>query len=333
MYERHATAIVRVEDTAAWLEARYDAIGASEAPVLVDEGFISQYRLWREKRRELTPKDLSDNEAVQWGIRFEARIAEVWSEVTGFNVKYCGTTFQSKQHPFARATPDFTLGETAIPVQVKNVNMFAKYPKAETRDGYTKPEGWPERVRTQCMWEMAVTGADAEIAVALVGGQRMVWTRFAKDPEYEAELLKLGAAFWSKVKSGDPPTMHGGDDERDAIEDFWGPDRETEAAERLPELGEDADEWARMEVLLSKEEKGAEKRRGAFLNSIREVMGPRKKARAGGYVYYFQGGDKPRVTYTPRQPVEEDVEEGDEVLCVAKVTPVQPSLRRSGKGE
>ena len=55
-----------------WLAARGRGIGASEAGAIVgDSKFMTRAELWELKTGKTQPKDLSENEAVQRGIRME----------------------------------------------------------------------------------------------------------------------------------------------------------------------------------------------------------------------------------------------------------------------
>ena len=330
MFENSAEIVSAVDNAAAWLTARRGGIGASDAPVLLGEGYGSRYRLWREKRGEIEPQDLSTVEAVRWGIALEATIAEEWAARTGMEVERCGILYRSKAQPFALATPDYTFKE--LPVEVKNLNFFTKLPKAETWTGWTEPDEWPARFEAQCQWQMFVTGAPAAYNVALVGGQRLVWTRYEADPLYMKELVALGAELWGQIVTGEPPEMEGGDDELDAIEAFWGPDREEEKRDVLPDLGEEVAHWAHVEAALAKEEKEAKEKRSLYTNAIREAMGEYRSATAGGFTYSFSAAAR-RVDWKPYRPVDNaSVQEGDTMLCVATVSIGKPPLRRSGKG-
>ena len=43
-------------------------IGGSDAPIIMDDNETALNRLWREKRGEIEPKDLSGNLIVQLGV-------------------------------------------------------------------------------------------------------------------------------------------------------------------------------------------------------------------------------------------------------------------------
>jgi len=50
---------------------RYSFVGGSDARVVVGEDEAALLRLWREKRGEVEPRDLSDNLIVQLGLATE----------------------------------------------------------------------------------------------------------------------------------------------------------------------------------------------------------------------------------------------------------------------
>lgn len=64
-------------DRKSWLEARPYGIGASEAGAVVgDSRFQTRAELWELKTGKTPAKDLSENEAVQRGVRMEGALRE-----------------------------------------------------------------------------------------------------------------------------------------------------------------------------------------------------------------------------------------------------------------
>lgn len=76
-----------------WLAARKrQGLGASEAASVAGCGFISRMDLWREKTGRAKPKDLSDNAAVQEGVRMEGPVREFF--------KAMHPDYTVEHHPF-----------------------------------------------------------------------------------------------------------------------------------------------------------------------------------------------------------------------------------------
>ena len=60
--------VEEMKDRDKWLKFRNLGIGGSEAAVIVGMNkWKSPFQLWLEKREEVEPEDLSDNEYVYWG--------------------------------------------------------------------------------------------------------------------------------------------------------------------------------------------------------------------------------------------------------------------------
>lgn len=79
--------IEQMQDHQAWLNLRNKGIGGSDAGVIAGVNpWKSPFKLWLEKTGQAEPDDLSDNEAVLWGIKLEPIVAERFTEVTGKKV-------------------------------------------------------------------------------------------------------------------------------------------------------------------------------------------------------------------------------------------------------
>ncbi len=91
-----------------WLAHRGDHIGASEAGAILGVGFQSKIDLWKIKTGRMTPKDLSDVEAVVYGNRaeealrqlFAAKHPELYLDYRPYDFVY------QSERPWLRATLD-----------------------------------------------------------------------------------------------------------------------------------------------------------------------------------------------------------------------------------
>ena len=74
-----------------WLTIRKLGIGSSDAAVAIG---LSPYKcplsLWLEKTGRKEPDDLSQKEAVLWGIELEPVLAQVYAKRTGYRVRRVG---------------------------------------------------------------------------------------------------------------------------------------------------------------------------------------------------------------------------------------------------
>ena len=99
----------RYKNREEWLQARKSGIGASDAAAILEiSPWGTKTQLWEEKTGRRKPKDLSDNPAIQRGIREEPIIREQFiSDHPEFLVDYHEFDILSlKRKPFINATLD-----------------------------------------------------------------------------------------------------------------------------------------------------------------------------------------------------------------------------------
>lgn len=191
------------EDHEKWLEARAIGIGGSDAAVIMGMNqYKSTYQLWLEKTGQVEPPDLSHVQAVYWGSKNEANIADWFQEETGKKVKRLGT-LRSKEYPFMLANVDRTVvGENAgLEIKTAGVRQYRKWKDDEIPDAYY----------CQCLHYMAVTGADYWYIAVLLGGNEAKWKRIERNEEDIQHLIMAETDFWKLVETRAPPPVDGSD--------------------------------------------------------------------------------------------------------------------------
>ena len=171
----------------------------------VDEAAL--LRLWREKRGEAEPEDLSGNLIVQLG-----RVTE-----------------DLNRHWFERNT-----GQVVIDVQKRVRHPLVRY-LAATLDGRVEgtgavfeakfmlpwsfsEEGAAEKYMPQLQHNMWVTNARASVLSIITGGGKWVEITLSADPLYQHLLLTAEKKFWRCVETGEPPRLFGIEPPRPRIE-------------------------------------------------------------------------------------------------------------------
>ena len=164
-------------------------------------------RLWREKRGEAEPEDLSGNLIVQLG-----RVTE-----------------DLNRHWFERNT-----GQAVIDVQKRVRHPLVRY-LAATLDGRVEgtgavfeakfmlpwsfsEEGAAEKYMPQLQHNMWVTNAKASVLSIITGGGKWVEITLSADPLYQHLLLTAEKKFWRCVETGEPPRLFGIEPPRPRIE-------------------------------------------------------------------------------------------------------------------
>jgi putative phage-type endonuclease len=196
-------------DRAAWLEARRQGIGGSDAAAVVGlHPWVSPLALYYDKRGEFDAPEQEPTEAMKWGLRLEPVVAAAWEEEIGFprgqaivrHAPYSPDAF--RQHPtipFMYANLDGEIVGRGQPVEgweCKTANGWAEH---------DWDEGVPPHVQVQCQHQMAVTGHPRTQGAVLLGGQKFVPWTVERDDETIAGLIEAERVFWQRVQEGRPP--------------------------------------------------------------------------------------------------------------------------------
>ena len=179
-------------------EDRRSFIGGSDARIIMGNDEAALLRLWREKRGEAEPQDLSGNLIVQLGLVTEDLNRRWYEPNTGQVI----TDIQRRvRHPAVRWM-------------------------AATLDGRVEASG--RRVRGQVHAAVVVLGGGGSrevhgpAAAQYVGGQREAavlsvitgggkWVEITThaDPLYQHLIVTAERKFWRCVESGEPPRLFG----------------------------------------------------------------------------------------------------------------------------
>lgn len=191
------------EDHEKWLEARALGIGGSDAAVIMGMNpYKSPYQLWLEKTGQAEAPDLSHVQAVYWGSKNEANIADWFQETTGKKVRKLGT-LQSRSQPFMLANVDrAVMGEEAgLEIKTAGVSQAKKWKGDEIPDAYY----------CQCLHYLAVTGADRWYIAVLIGGNEALYKTVERNEDDIKALIEAEAGFWKLVETKTPPPVDGSD--------------------------------------------------------------------------------------------------------------------------
>jgi predicted phage-related endonuclease len=164
-------------------------------------------RLWREKRGEVEPEDLSGNLLVQLGVATED-LNRRWFE------RNTGRTLKDVQrrilHPVLRwmgATLDGVVAETGAVFEAKFMLPWS-----------FSEGGAAEKHMAQLQHNMWVTNAKLAVLSIITGGGKWVEIAVPADSLYQYLLLTAEKKFWRCVESGEPPRLFGVEPPRPRIE-------------------------------------------------------------------------------------------------------------------
>jgi predicted phage-related endonuclease len=188
------------------LSHRRSFIGGSDARIVMGDDEAALLRLWREKRGEAEPEDLSGNLIVQLGTVTEPLNRHWYERNTGQTV----TDVQRRvEHPVVRwmaATLDGIVCGTGAVFEAK---FMLPWPFSE--------EAAAEKHMAQLQHNMWVTNAKAAALSIITGGGKWVEIAITADPLYQHLLLTAEKKFWRCVESGEPPRLFGAEPPRPRI--------------------------------------------------------------------------------------------------------------------
>jgi predicted phage-related endonuclease len=172
---------------------RKNALGGSDANVVMGGDEKRLLQLWREKRGEAEPEDLSDILAVQMGSFTEPFNVAWFEKNTGLAVETIELPVCDQGPEFMRCTLDGWIADRAAIFEAKHcgtrstdAEIFARYVPQLTHN---------------CI----CTGAQAAFLSAFKGNGDWVMFEYEVDPGYAARLIAAEEAFWNCVRTGEPP--------------------------------------------------------------------------------------------------------------------------------
>jgi predicted phage-related endonuclease len=173
-------------------------IGGSDARIIMGDDEGALLRLWREKRGEVEPEDLSGNLIVQLGSVTED-LNRRWYEA---NTREVITDVQRRvRHPVIRwmaATLDGRVESSGAVFEAK----------------FMLPWSFSEEIAAtkhmaQLQHNMWVVAARSAVLSVISGGGKWVEIKAHADPLYQHLLFTAEKKFWRCVESGDPPRLFG----------------------------------------------------------------------------------------------------------------------------
>ena len=186
---------------------RRSFIGGSDARVIMGTDESALLRLWKEKRGEAEPEDLSGNLIVQLGTATEGLNRSWYERNTGQSIK---DVQRRARHPVVRwmgATLDGLVEGTGAVFEAKFMLPWS-----------FSEEAAAEKHMAQVQHNMWVTNAKVAVLSIITGGGKWVEITIVADSLYQHLLLTAEKKFWRCVESGETPRLFGVDPPRPRIE-------------------------------------------------------------------------------------------------------------------
>jgi predicted phage-related endonuclease len=173
-------------------------IGGSDARVIMGDNPAALIRLWREKRGELEPEDLSDNLIVQLGSVTEELNRRWFERNTGQVI----TDVQRRiQHPVIKWMAATLDGRVDPGGAVFEAKFMLPWTFSE--------EAAAEKHMAQLQHNMWVANARSAVLSIITGGGKWVELTIHADPLFQHLLLTAEKKFWRCVINGEEPRLFG----------------------------------------------------------------------------------------------------------------------------
>jgi len=182
-------------------------IGGSDARIIMGSDDAALIRLWREKRGEIEPEDLSGNLIVQLGVATED-LNRRWYEA---NSGQTLTDIQRRiKHPVLRWMAATLDGRVAATSAVFEAKFMLPWSFSE--------EAAAEKYMPQLQHNMWVVAARSAVLSVITGGGKWVEITTHADPLYQHLIVIAERKFWRCVESGEPPRLFGVEPPKPRIE-------------------------------------------------------------------------------------------------------------------
>jgi predicted phage-related endonuclease len=189
------------------INARRRFIGGSDARIIMGEDEGALVRLWREKRGEVEPEDLSGNLIVQMGLATE-ELNRRWYEA---NTGQLITDIQKRVfHPVLKWMAATLDGRVVGSDAVFEAKFMLPWSFSE--------EGAAAKYMSQLQHNMWVVAARTAVLSVITGGGKWVEILAHADPLYQHLIVTAERKFWRCVENGEEPKLFGVEPPKPRIE-------------------------------------------------------------------------------------------------------------------
>jgi hypothetical protein len=186
---------------------RRSFIGGSDARIIMGSDETALIRLWREKRGEAEPEDLSGNLIVQLGAATEALNRTWYERNAGRHVTDVQRRVRHSAISWMVATLDGTVEGTGAVFESKFMLPWS-----------FSEEAAAEKYMAQVQHNMWVTHLRTSVLSIITGGGKWIEITIPMDPLYLSVLVSAEKKFWRCVQSGETPHLINAEPPRPRIE-------------------------------------------------------------------------------------------------------------------
>jgi putative phage-type endonuclease len=261
------------------IENRNGYIGGSDIGTIMGVNqWKSPYTLWAEKTGLIEVEDISDKDAVWFGVMEEDIIAKRFTMKTELKVKKSNYAYGCKEYPYLRGHVDRIAAKGKWGLEIKTTSSWnkTKYDEGEI----------PESHYWQCMFYMFLTGWDTWY-LATKRDNRFYITKISRDDEAIERMLDACEDFWNHVQSGEPVEIDGSDSTQETLEQMYPEEHQRET------VNLDSQEETLIALLeLATHEKNMKELKTKYQNEIKAVLGEAEKGETGQFIVSWKANAK-----------------------------------------
>src|SRR6266851_103107 len=177
-------------------ESRRVFVGGSDARIIMGDDEAALVRLWREKRGEAEPEDLSGNLIVQLETATKALNRSWYERRTGRPIRDAQRQVKHSAIPWMVATLDGIVQGTEAVFEAKFMLPWSFSEEAPV-----------EKYMAEVQHDMWVTRLRGSVLSIITGGGQWVEIAIPIDPLYLTVLVAAEKRFWRCVQTGEPPHL------------------------------------------------------------------------------------------------------------------------------
>jgi predicted phage-related endonuclease len=186
---------------------RRSFIGGSDTRIIMGQDDAALLRLWREKRGEIEPEDLSANLVVQLGTVTEPLNRHWYERSSGRAIKDVQRHIRHPVNKWMAATLDGRVDPGGAVFEAKFMLPWT-----------FSEEAAAEKHMAQLQHNMWVANARSAVLSIITGGGKWVEMTVHADPLYQHLLITAEKKFWRCVMGGEEPRLFGVEPPRPRLE-------------------------------------------------------------------------------------------------------------------
>ena len=270
MTKKYHLTKVKVKDLKEDIENRKDYIGGSDIGTIMGVNqWKSPYTLWAEKTGLITPEDISDKDAVWFGVMEEDIVAKRFMMKTELKVKKSNFAYGCEEYPYLKGHVDRIASKGKWGLEIKTTSSWNKtnYDEGEI----------PEAHYWQCMFYMFLTGWDIWY-LATKRDNRFYITKIARDEEAIERMLSACEEFWNHVQTGEPVEIDGSASTQETLDEMYPEERKGE----IVDLEKEEDTLLAL-LEIGSQEKNLKELKTKYQNEIKAVLGEAERGETGQF--------------------------------------------------